>query len=63
MFDLILAQLGIKPDELKTVMNTVAANIQSAHDYAKSSDERLARIEKHLGIDVPKLEAPDDGGK
>ena len=55
MFDLLLAQLGIKPDELQAMARTFVR--QSAEANA-----RMKRIEEKLGITDPLiLEDQSDG--
>lgn len=50
MLDILLSQLGIKPDELKAMAKAVTENVERV-------DMRLARIEEKLGIEA---EAKDD---
>jgi len=55
MFDLLLSQLGIKPDELQQMARSMTQNVAEAN-------ARLKRIEEHLGITDPiVLGGPDNG--
>lgn len=52
MLDILLSQLGIKPQELQETVRFVTRN-------AVEANARLERIEKHLGIVEP-LVLPGD---
>jgi len=55
MLDLILAQMGLKPDELQAMAKAAMQNMAEAN-------ARLKRIEEKLGITDPiSLEEKSDG--
>lgn len=61
MIDLILHQLGIKPDDVKRTMDAFVNGAKAASEV----NARLARIEAHLGITgdlvLPPPKENDDG--
>lgn len=54
MFDLILAQMGLKPDELQKAAHQAMRNMAEGN-------ARLKRIEEKLGITEPLILEGDNG--
>lgn len=56
MWEMLFKQLGFKPDEIKNHIVNAQAMLKSGVDHMKKTDDRLARIEKLLG--VPNVAVP-----